>query len=58
MIYSFLLERSKIEKNEKVVGNFHNKEEYAIHMRNLKQELNHGLVLEKVYRVGKVNQKA
>ena len=58
MIYPFLLERTKIEKNEKLIGNFHNKEEYAIQMRNLKQALNHGLVLEKILRVSKVNQKA
>ena len=34
-------------KIEKPVANFHDKEEYVIHIRNLKQVLNHGLVLEK-----------
>ena len=34
------------------------KKEYVIHIRNLKQTLNHGLVLKKVYRLIKFNQKA
>ena len=40
----FLPERVKIEKVEKLVANLHNKTEYVIHIRNLKQALNHGLV--------------
>ena len=36
----------------------HDKEEYFIYMRNLKQTLNHGLVFENVHRVIKCNQKA
>ena len=35
----------KIEKNEKLVGDLHDKTEYVIHIRNLKQALNHALVL-------------
>ena len=35
----------KIEKVEKLVANLHNKKEYVLHIRNLKQALNHGLVL-------------
>ena len=31
-------------KTEKVNGSLRVKEEYVIHMRNLKQALNHGLV--------------
>ena len=50
----FLPERMKIEKVEKLVANLHNKTEYVIHIRNL----NHGLVLKKVHRVIKFNQKA
>ena len=34
------------------------KEEYVIKMRNLKQLLNRGLVLKKVYKVIKLKQKA
>ena len=47
MIYTFLPERMKIEKVEKLVANLHDKTEQVIHIRNLKQALNHGLVLEK-----------
>ena len=48
----------KIEKVEKLVANLHDKTEYVIHIRNLKQALNHGLVLKKVHRVIKFNQNA
>ena len=48
----------KIQKFEKCVINLHHKTEYAIHIRNLKQALNHRLVLKKVHRVIKFNQKA
>ena len=51
-------ERIKIEEVEKFVANLHDKEEYVIHIRNLKQALNHKLVLKKVHRVIKLNQKA
>ena len=54
----FLLETMKIEKIEKLVANFHDKTEYVIHIRNLKQALNHALVLKKVHRVIKFNQNA
>ena len=45
-------------KVEKLVTNLHDKTEYVIHIKNLKQELNHGLVLNKVHRVIKFNQNA
>ena len=44
---SFLPEGMKIEKVEKLVANLHDKIEYVIIIRNLKQTLNHGLVLKK-----------
>ena len=47
----FLPEGMKIEKVEKLVANLHDKPEYIIHIRNLKQALNHGLVLKKVHKV-------
>ena len=53
----FLPERMKIEKVEKLVTNLHDKTEYVIHIRNLKQGLNHALILKKVYREIKFNQK-
>ena len=43
----FLPERMKIKKVEKLVTNLYDKTEYVIHKRNLKQALNHGLVLKK-----------
>ena len=48
----------KIEKVEKIVGNLHEKTEYVLHIRNLKQALNHRLVLKKVQKVIKLNQYA
>ena len=53
-----MLERLNKEKVEKPVANLHDKTEYVIHIRNLKYELNHGLVLKEVYRVIKFNQNA
>ena len=44
----FLPERMKIEKVEKFVANLHEKTEYVIQIRNLKQKLNHKLVLKKL----------
>ena len=48
----------KIEKFEKPATNFHDKTQYVIHIRNLKQAFNHGFILKKVHRVIKSNQKA
>ena len=50
----------KIEKVEKLVTitNLHNKIEYVIHIRNLKQALNRGLILKKVDKIIQFNQKA
>ena len=52
----FLPERLQIEKVKELVANLHDKTEYVIHIRNLKQALNHGLVLNKIHRVIKFNQ--
>ena len=41
----FLPEKMKIEKVEKLVTNLHDKTEYVIYIRNVKQALNHGLIL-------------
>ena len=54
----FLPDRMKIGKVEKLVANLHDKIEYVIHIRNLKQELNHRSVLKKIHRVIKFNQNA
>ena len=47
----FLPEWPKIEKVEMLVANLPDKTEGFIHIRNLKQALNHELVLKKVHRV-------
>ena len=44
---TFLRERIKIKNVEKFAANLHDKTEYIIDIRNLKQALNHGLVLKK-----------
>ena len=54
----FLPERRKLEKVEKLVCSIEDKEKYVIHIRALKQALNHGLVLKDVHRVIKFNQEA
>ena len=46
----------KIEKVEKLGANLHDKTEYVIYIINLKQALNHGLVLKKVNKVIVFNQ--
>ena len=48
----------KLGKVEKLGANLHDKAEYVVHIRNVKQALNHGLDLKKVHRVIKFNQKA
>ena len=50
----FLSEMMKIEKVEKLLANLH---EHVIFIKNLKQALNHGLILRKVQRVIKFNQR-
>ena len=52
----FFPERMNTEKVEQLVANLHNKKKYVIHIRKLKQALNHELVLKKLHRVIKVNQ--
>ena len=46
----FLSERMKIKKCNKLVCSLYNKKEYVVHIRALKQALNHGL-FKKVHRV-------
>ena len=54
----FLPEREKVEKVEKLICRIEDKEEYVIHIRALKQALNHGLKLKEVYGVIQFKQKA
>ena len=55
---SFLPERMKINKCRKLVCNLYDKKNYVVHIRSLKQALNHGLILKKVYKVIQFNQEA
>ena len=48
----------KIEKAGKLITNSHDKTEYIIHIKNLKQSLNHRFVLKKIHRFIKFNQRA
>ena len=54
----FLPKIIKIEKVEKLVANFHDKTEQVMHIINLKQASNHGLVLKNIHRMIKFNQNA
>ena len=48
----------KIDKCKKLVCNLYNKKKYVVHVRSLKQALNHELILKKVHRVIQFNQEA
>ena len=54
----FLPKIMKIDKCNKLVGDLHNKKKYAVHIKSLKNALNHGLKLKRVHRVIESNQKA
>ena len=52
----FLTERQKIQKWKKLVCHMHNKENYVVHIRALRQALNHGLIIRRVHKVIQFNQ--
>ena len=54
----FLPESKKVNKVEKLICSIENKEKYVIHIRYLKQALNHGLKLKKVHRKIQFKHKA
>ena len=54
----FLPKRMKIDKCKKLVCNLRNKKKCVVHIRSLKQVLNHGLKLKKVHRIIEFNQEA
>ena len=54
----FLPKRMKIDKCKKLVCNLRNKKKYVVHIKSLKQALNHGLKLKKVHRIIEFNQEA
>ena len=54
----FLAEKMNIDKCSKLVCNLYDKKNYVVHIRSLKQVLNHRLILKKVNRVIQFNQEA
>ena len=54
----FLPERMKINKCNKLACNLYDKNNYAVHIRSLKQALDHRLILKKVHGVIQFNQEA
>ena len=48
----------KIGKCKKLVCNLQNKKKHVVHIKSLKQALNHGLKLKKIHRIIEFNQKA
>ena len=54
----FLPKWKKANKCERLICSIEDKEKHVVHIRALKQVLNHGLILKKVHRVLKFNQRA
>ena len=54
----FLADRKKIKKCNKFVCNTNDKENYVVHIRALKQALNHGLILKKLNTAIQFNQES
>ena len=53
---SFMCEKLKINRIEKLVPNLYDKKRYVIHIRALDQAFKHGLVLERIHRAIRFNQ--
>ena len=54
----FMCEKIKVSGVEKLVPNLHDKKKYVIHVKALKQALDHGLMLERIHRVIQFKQSA
>ena len=54
----FLPKKMKIDKCKKLVCDLRNKKKYVVHIKSLKQVLNHGLKFKKVHRIIEFSQKA
>ena len=54
----FMCEKIRVNGVEKLVPNLHDKKKYVIHVKALKQALDHGLVLERIHRVIQFKQSA
>ena len=55
---SFLPERMEINKCKKLVSNPYDKKKYVVHIKSLKQALNHELKFKKICRIIESNQEA
>ena len=53
----FLTKSKKVNKVEKLICSVEDKQKHVMHIRVLKQALNHALVLRKVHRVIQFNEK-
>ena len=54
----FMCEKIRVNGVEKLIPNLYDKKKYVIHVKALKQALDHGLVLEKVHRTIQFKQSA
>ena len=54
----FLCEKIKVNGVEKLVPNLYDKEKYVVHVKALKQALDHGLMLKKIHKVIQFKQSA
>ena len=54
----FLPKIMKIRKCNKLACNLYDKSNYVAHIRTVKQALNHGLILKKVYQLIEFNRKS
>ena len=54
----FLPKRIKIDKCKKLVCNLRNTKKYVVHIKSLKQALNHALKFKKVHKINEFNQEA
>ena len=54
----FLQKKMKTDKCKKLVRDLRNNKKYVVHLKSLKQALNHGLKFLKVHRIIELSQKA
>ena len=57
-IMKIVIEGIFLKQMQNIRKNIEDEETYVVHVRTLKQALNHGLILKKVHRVIQFNQKA
>ena len=56
--YHFYQKKKRFKKIKKLFCCIEDKEKYVVHIRALKQALNHGLILKKAHRIIQFNQEA